>query len=576
MLARVASFSAQVRESAGAFRSVFANPNLRRLELAGAGSTLGAWAYSIAVSVYAFETNGAKAVALVWVIRTIPSGIASPFFGLIADRYPKKQVMIVSDLVRAVLTVVAAIMVWEGAEPIAVYILAGVITLAGMAFEPAQASLLPRLANTPTELTAANVTSSAIDSIGFFAGPAIGGLLLALTDPQTTFVITSLLILWSAWFISRINPPEEAEEKKAIEEASDEAASEAAEKLFASMLAGFRAIGSDSRLLIIVGLFAATAMVLGATEVLVVTIAIDFLHLNTSGVGYLNAAFGVGALIGALVSAGFVGIRRLSVPFVIGAVLIGGPLALIAATPAVILAVICLGAVGSGNTLLDVSGYTLLQRAVPDAVLARVWGVLQMILLGALGVGSALAPALLSGLSIEATLVVIGLFVVALGVALGPPLIRIDAAATAPAADRLTLLQRTPIFAALSAPALERLALQLIPVSMSADETLIREGEEGDRFYLISSGRVEVATSGRRVSELGPGHYVGEIALLRDVPRTATVTCLTDAEFYALTRDDFLGAVAGAGAGRLALESTVASRLAGLQATTGRLPLPRA
>jgi len=572
----VASFSSRFSESANAFRAVFANPNLRRLEFAAAGSTIGAWAYSIAMSVFAFESNGAKAVALVWVIRTIPSGLASPFLGLIADRYPKKTVMVVSELGRAVLTVVAAILVWEGAAPIAVYILAGVITLVGMAFEPAQASILPSLANTPNELTAANVTSSTIDSVGFFAGPALGGLLLAVSDPQTVFVVTAVMILWSAWFVSRIHPPQKAEEETAIEEASEEPAGEAAEKLFASMLAGFKTIGSDTRLLIIVTLFAATSMVLGATEVLVVTVAIDFLHLSSSGVGYLNAAFGVGALCGALIAAGFIGIRRLSLPFVIGAFLIGAPLALIAASPATLLAVVCLGAVGLGNTLLDVSGFTLLQRAVPEAVLARVWGVLHMALLAALGAGSAIAPALLSGLSIEAALIVTGLFVPLLVLGFGPPLIRIDAAATAPAADRLALLRQTPIFAPLPPPALERLALELIPLSMAASEVLIREGEEGDRFYLISSGRVDVSTSGRSVSELGPGDYVGEIALLRDVPRTATVTCLTECEFYALMRDDFLAAVTGSGVGREALETTVASRLAGLQATTGRLPLPRA
>src|SRR5262249_37719212 len=158
-------------------------------------------------------------------------------------------------------------------------------------------------------------------------------------------------------FVSRIEPPQKAEEEKAMQEASEERAGEAAEKLFASMLAGFKTIGSDKRLVIIVTLFAATSMVLGATEVLVVTIAIDYLGLSTSGVGYLNAAFGVGALWGALVAAGFVGLRRLSLPFVIGAFLIGAPLALIAASSATALAVICLGAVGVGNTLLDVAGF---------------------------------------------------------------------------------------------------------------------------------------------------------------------------------------------------------------------------
>jgi MFS family permease len=564
-------------ESALAFREVFSNPNLRRLEFAATGSTIGAWAYSIAVSVYAFNTNGAKAVALVWVIRTIPAGLASPLLGVIADRYPRKRVMIASDLGRGILILVAALLVWKGSAPIAVYVLTGVITVVGMAFEPAQAALLPTLARTPTELTAANVTSSTIDSVGFFAGPAIGGALLAFTNVQTVFVFTTILIVWSAWFVNRIHPPEEevAADAAAAATAAQEPLGEASEKLLTSALAGFRTIGSNQRLLIIVLLFAATSVVLGATEVLVVTVAIDLLHIGNSGVGYLNGAFGVGALVGAVVSAGFVGIRRLSVPFVIGALLIGAPLGLIAARPTTALAIVCFGAVGAGNTLLDVSGFTLLQRAVPQAVLARVWGVLQMIFLAALGIGAALAPLLLAGLSIEATLAVVGLSVAVLVILIGPRLIRIDASATAPAADRLELLGRTPIFAPLPGATLERLAGQLMPLSVEPGHVLIREGDHGDRFYLISSGQMDVAVEGKPVATLGPGDHVGEIALLRDVPRTATVTATTVAELYALTREDFLGAVTSHVASREAAEATTAERLSGLQGVSGRIPLPR-
>jgi MFS family permease len=568
----VSGFRSQLRESAVAFRAVFSNPNLRRLEFAALGSTVGAWAYSIAVSVYAFETNGAKAVALVWVIRTVPAGLASPLLGLVADRYPRKYVMIVSDLGRAVLIVAAALMIWGGVKPIAVYVLTGVITLIGMAFEPAQAALVPSLASTPTELTAANVTASTIDSVGFFAGPAIGGALLAVTNPQTVFVITTGMIIWSAFFVSRIAIPAVAAEQSA-EAPSTEA--EAPATFLSTLLAGFKTIGTDKRLLLIVTLFAATSIVLGATEVLVVSVAIKLLVIGQSGVGYLNAAFGVGALLGAVVAAGFVGLRRLSVPFVAGAILIGAPLALIAAKPNTALAIVCLGGLGIGNTLLDVSGFTLLQRAVPEAVLARVWGVLQMTLLASLGVGAAIAPALLAGVSIRWTLAIIGVFVPVLVLVCGPRLIRIDAAATAPAANLLELLRRTPIFAPLPGSTIERVAGQLIPVAVPAGDVVIREGDHGDRFYLIAQGQVDVTAAGKPVATLGPGEYVGEIALLRDVPRTATVVANGPVELYALTREDFLSAVTSHAASRQAADSTVAQRLTGLGGVMGRAGIPR-
>ena len=568
----MATLAAQLNESAGAFRAVFENANLRRIQLALAASTIGVWTYATALAVYAFETHGAGGVALVWIIRTIPGAVASPFCGALADRYPKKYVMLVSDLLRVVLMIVAAIMVWNEVDAAVVFALTGVISLVGIAFDPAEASLLPRLATTPTELTAANVSASTINSVGFFVGPALGGALLAATDPQVVFVFTAGLTFVSAFFVSRIHPPEEDAESG---QAAEESPAQATERLFAGLPAGFKTIAGDQRLLIIIALFAATSIVLGTTEVLVVSIAFDFLHLATSGVGYLNAAFGVGALLGAVVAAGFVGMRRLSVPFVGGAFLIGAPLALIAASPSVALAVTCLGAVGIGNTLLDVAGFTLLQRAVPENVLARVWGVLNMTLAAAFGIGAAITPLLLNGLTIEATIVVTGLFVPLLVIVFGPRLIRIDAAATAPAADRLALLQGSTIFAPLPVATLERLATQLIPVTAAAGDVLMREGEPGDRFYLVAGGRLKVSAHGRDVATLGPGDPVGEIALLRDVPRTATVMAEIDSELYALTREDFLGAVTSHAESKAAAETAVATRLAGLQGVTGRMPIPR-
>jgi MFS family permease len=574
MLDMMTAFRSRVGESARAFRGAFSNANIRRLVLADAGSTIGAWTYSVAVAVFAFEKGGANEVALVWIIRTIPAGLASPFFGLVADRYSRKLVMLTSDLGRAVLTLVVATMMWEGAPPISIYLLVGVITLIGRAFDPASAAMLPNLAETPEELTAANVTASTIDSVGYFAGPALGGILLAVASPPAVVALTAILILWSALFVSLIRPPQ----AEAVEEAAVRPAAEspgASERILAGMIVGFKTVGTNQRLAIIVGLFGAVSLVLGATEVLIVNIAIDLLHLHQSGVGYLNAAFGVGALIGALVAAGFVGIRRLSIPFLVGAILIGIPLALLAVSSSTGLALVYLGALGLGNTILDVAGFTLLQRAVPEKVLARVWGVLGLTLSVAFGVGAAIAPALLAKLSLRETLAVLGASVPALAILLGRRLIAIDTAATAPAADRIDLLRRTPIFAPLAGTTLERLAGQLIPLSVPAGHVLIRQGDPGDRFYVLAKGMMEVTADGKAVATIGPGDYTGEIALLRDVPRTATVTSTTACEAYALSREDFLGAVTSHVTSQEAAESAVSSRLAGLHGATGRLPIPR-
>jgi anti-sigma regulatory factor (Ser/Thr protein kinase) len=154
--------------------------------------------------------------------------------------------------------------------------------------------------------------------------------------------------------------------------------------------------------------------------------------------------------------------------------------------------------------------------------------------------------------------------------ALGPRLIGAAEAAIAPARDRLDLLWRNPIFAPLPGAMRERLATQFIPVSASVDEAIIREGDSADRFFLIAKGRVDVSVARRHVATLGPGDHAGEIALLRHVPRTATIVAKDRVELYALTQEDFLSAITGHPASKRAAESTVAKRLAELQDVLGR------
>jgi MFS family permease len=168
----------KLRESARAFGAVLRNPNLRRIQLGWAGSNLGTWAYGVALAVYAYGEGGAAAVGLVGLMRWLPSAVAAPFMGVIADRQPRRRVMIASDLVRAVVISGAAVAILADAGAAVVYILVAVGTVVSTAFRPAQAALVPKLATTPLELTASNVVSSTIESAGIFLGPAIAGVLL--------------------------------------------------------------------------------------------------------------------------------------------------------------------------------------------------------------------------------------------------------------------------------------------------------------------------------------------------------------------------------------------------------------
>jgi MFS family permease len=541
----------RLRESARAFHAVFVNRDLRRIQLALTGSVTGEWAYAMALAVYAFERGGAAGVGVVGLIRFLPSAFAAPFVAVLGDRFQRRRVMVASDLLRAAATAAAGAAALMGADAGVVYALAGVVALASMAFRPAQAALLPSLARTPEELTAANVASTTIESVGSFVGPALGGLLLALSSPGVVFAATAATFVWSAGLVLGV----EAEPLKA---------ERAVQGIIAEALAGFRAIAAQARLRLVVALYAAQTLVAGALNVLIVVAAFDLFHLGKSGPGLLNSAVGIGGLAGAVVAMALVGRRRLGADFGIGLVLWGIPIALIGVWPDRAPAFVFLALVGIGNTLVDVAALTLLQRAAPDEVLARVFGVIESLLVGAIGVGAILAPLVDSLLGIRGALIASGVLLLVVTALAWRSLARMDAEAAVPE-RQLGLLARLPMFAPLPGPTLEHLAHALRSVQVRAGEEVVREGEAGDRFYVVDSGELKVRAGDRTLTTLGPWDYFGEIALLRAVPRTATVTATSDAQLFTLDRDEFVAAVTGHPESREAADAVIGARLGQLR-----------
>jgi MFS family permease len=528
-------------------REVFRNRALRQLQLAWAGSIIGSWAFGVALVVYAYHQGGASAVALVALIRWVPAAIASPLAAVLGDRYPRVRVMLATDFLRACALAAMAVLVLTKAPAESVYALASFVAVVATAFQPAQSALLPSLARTPEELTAANVSSSTIESLGICVGPALGGVLLAVTSVWVAFAVTAAAFLWSAVMLVSLlresEPPLVRERPHLIDEAT----------------AGFRAIGSDPRLRLVVGLFGAQTLVNGAFGVLVAVSAFQLLHLGSGGVGYLNAAVGVGGLIGGAASIALVGHRRLATTFGIAVAGTGGPLLLVGGLPGTGAALLAFGLIGFANIICDVSGFTILQRGTPSEVLARVFGVLHSVFYATIAVGALLAPPLINAVGVRWTLVIVGSLLPVLAVLSHASLTRLDAEPGDP--RRLELLQAIPIFSPLSPPVLEQLAGRLTPVHAQTGEEIIRAGDHGDRFYVVGFGEVEVLVDGRPPRREGAGSYFGEIALLRDVPRTATVRAATDVELFALDRDEFLPAVTGHAGSTDAAEAVVVSRL---------------
>jgi MFS family permease len=541
----------RLRESKTAFAAVFSNPALRLVELSWALSITAYWVFIVALSLFAYEEGGVTAVGVVGLIRVLPSVVAAPFAAMLGDRYPRHRVILFVNIARTVLILAAAVVALLELHVAAVYVLTALVGLMQSLFRPTQAALMPALARSPEELTAANLVLSTIESLGIFLGPAIGGIMLAFTNVDPVFIASAAAFLCSALLLVGVRP--EREPERATPKAG----------LLKESLAGFATIGRDARLRLLVGLFGAQTLVAGALNVLIVVAALELLDMGEGGVGFLNSAIGVGGLAGGFAALALISRNKLASDFAIGLVLWGLPIALVGVFPEPAAALLLMAVIGVGVTLVDVSALTLLQRAVPDEVLARVFGVVQSIFVGTLGLGAIIAPALVELFGIRGALIAAGAPLPMLAVIFWRRLHAIDREALAP--SELALLRRLPLFRPLAPATIDQLASELIALRAAPGDQIVREGERGDRFYVIGKGEVEVTADGRPVGTLRDGDYFGEIALLRDVPRTATVTAKGDVELYALERDEFLSAVTGHPESAEAADAVIAARLAGLR-----------
>ncbi len=535
----------------GSIVTVFRNRQLRLLEIAWAGSVIGHYGFQIALGVWAYQTGGAKAVGGIFLLRTL-GALATPPAAALGDRYRRVLVMFGSDFVRALLVLGTLAVIVADAPVAFVYVFAGLAAAVGTAFRPAQVALLPQLARTPEELTMANVVATTIEGLGMFVGPALAGLVLAVSGIEATLVVMAVALLWSALLVLPIKetPPVRG------------AAGHGGFREF--LFAGFGVTWRSPDLRLLTGVLSGQALTAGCINVLIVVTALSLLSLGEGGVGLLDAAVGMGALVGAVVIVPLVGRTRLTAPLLVGALLWGLPLIAIAAWPSVGVAVAALALVGVGNTLVDVAGFTLLQRIAPDDVLARVFGVVETMFYLAIGIGSLVAPFLVETAGERVALIVVGLFLPVLVVWRARRIVAIDAEAIVPEHE-LELLALVPIFTPLPRLALERVARQLIPLTAAEGTELITQGDEGDRFYVLDEGACDVLVDGRHVATLGRGDGFGEIALLRDQPRMATVVARAPVKLYALERDAFLAAVTGHSESEEAADALIVSRLSSVR-----------
>ncbi|HKF32601.1 MAG TPA: MFS transporter [Jatrophihabitantaceae bacterium] len=538
-------------ETAASLRAVFGHRALRRIQLALAGSLIGDWAYATAVIVWAYGVGGAKAVGLFAASRYVLMAVGAPFAATLADRWPRKRVMIGADLARFALVVAAAGCIAAATPAIVVFALAAVTFMLGSVFRPAQAAWLPSLVERPEQLTASNGVASTLESVAFFLGPALGAALVATTDVQTVFLVNAATFLWSAGLVLSIAAPRSQQR--------DTRDSGPAEGALATMFAGFGEIGRSRDIRLVVFLAAAQTIVAGAFAVFGVVWAVRVLHVGARGVGYVEAVLGVGAIVGGFVALSRASRNKLAGDLTVGVMLWSLPLLLVVAWPSPVTVLAAAALLGLANPLVDVNMFTLLQRLTPDRVMGRVFGALEGTIIATMALGAAVTPFLVSALGLRGAAAVVGLVAGLPALAAVPAARTLDRRLRAP--DGLDLLRALPIFAPLAPDRIESLARRLTRTTVPAGEVIMREGDDGDRFYVIESGGVDVTHGTKVIRHEGPGEYFGEIALLRDVPRTATVTATEDTVLLSLERGPFLDAVTGNAESTRAVDDVVSYRM---------------
>jgi hypothetical protein len=526
-------------------RRALASRRLRRAEVAFLGFGIAEYGVWVVVLVYAFRRGGTAAAAVIAAVQLLPASVVAPLAARLIDARGAATALWGGYAAQAASIGATAVVLLGGAPSLVVYAGAVIAASAVTVTRPAQAALLPALVETPAQLTAANVVTGWVDNVSLLAGPAIASLMLAITGPGGALALFAVVVAGSAAVVlplHRLARPGGADKDEQPEE---------------SLPAAIRAApGAIPALVMLVAEYA----VLGALDVLEVVLAARVLGLGANGAGYLGAAFGLGGLLGTVGAVALVGRHRLARPLLLAGAGWGVAFITLGAWPALATALCVLAVAGATRTVLDVGGRTILHRTVPTELHGRVFGVLEGLETLGLAVGSMSVPVLVTFVGPRGAAVVLGCLLVIVPLVTAPVLQAIEHASPAPDPE-LGILRVFPLFAMLGPPVLEDLARALARVEAPAGETIVREGCDGDRFFLVAKGELDVSVRGSYVRTLGPADGFGEIALLRDGVRTATVTTSSPVTLYALARAPFLEAVTGSRHAHRAAHELVAERL---------------
>jgi MFS family permease len=528
---------------------VLRNGAIRRIEIAWTAGIAADGAFLVILLVVAYDAGGALGAGVLGAIRVVPSIVSAPFAPRLVMRFQGDRVLAAINVLRSVGAIATAAVVATELPTELTYVLAAVVAGAGSLVRPIQTALLPAFARSPRELVAANVASSMGEGLGTFVGPLLAGILLATTGSVSASILVAGTFAGAAAALTGIR----------FERSVDARGGFAAESKRPRISEAPSVLRRYRTALVVTSDFAVQSMVRGLLITLIVVGSIELLGMGDSGVGLLTAAIGIGGLAGALGALGLKGGRGLGRVFVLALACWGLPLVLIGAIPVPVVAIAALFAVGTSNAVLDVSGFTLLQRGVRDEDRVTVFAASESLWASGVLVGSLLAPILIALLGPQGAFLAAGAILPVLAFFTWRPIVQ-GSSVPEDAQAHLALLRRNALFTPLPLTALDRLAEKLSPVFFTPGDVVMREGDPGDYYLLIAQGEVDVSADGRHLRTCGGGDGVGEIALLRRVPRTATVVAKTPVSGYAIDAATFLAAVSGPAAAAAA-EAVAASRL---------------
>ncbi len=512
----------------------FENPDLGKLGLAKVGMSYATWCFAITLGVYGFEAHGALGVGIVALVRILPGAIFSPFAGLLSDRFPRRNVMDVCALAMALILTATAIAAGAGAHLGVFFVLAALFAIASAGYLPAEAALMPSLAETPQELSAGNVTHSAMENLGFLVAAIVSGVLLAVASPSASFGVGAVIALVTTVVLVTVS-----RDKRPVFDPDEDVSG-----IFRETTVGLRTLFTHPGLRLLTIALTILVFFEGVADVTVVVLALELLHLEEGSVGFLNAAWAIGAMLGGAGLAVLLDRGRLVLGIAIGSLVVGLATLLPGAWPVPVAAYLGWLGVGLGYTFVEVAAKTLLQRLGSDETLGRTISALEAARLSAMALGSISAAVIISLLGVRGALLVLAALLPVFVLACWSKLRGFEVGAPV-AEGPYRLLRGNSIFSPLPVATLERLSHALVPLTAIAGEDVIVQGDQGDRFYLIEEGQVEVFEDGNFRRNEGPGESFGEIALLRQVPRTATVRAAVDTRLLSLERDQFIGAITG-------------------------------